>query len=128
LQYYWWYAPSINVVDFGAHPPGTGESEAARQSGLRMYSNHFLTPETPTSTHYFWCQLRNFAADDDAVSREITEQFITAFDEDKAILEAIQQAAADPVIDKPVHLALDAGGARLHRTLTQLIAQEAQPA
>lgn len=127
-QYYWWYAPSINVVDFGAHPPGTGESEAARQSGLRMYSNHFLTPETPTSTHYFWCQLRNFAADDEAVSQEITQQFITAFDEDKAILEAIQQAAADPVIDKPVHLALDAGGARLHRTLTQLIAQEAQPA
>jgi vanillate O-demethylase monooxygenase subunit len=127
-QYYWWYAPSINVVDFGAHPPGTGESEAARQAGLRMYSNHFLTPETPTSTHYFWCQLRNFAVDDESVSREITAQFITAFDEDKAILEAIQQAAADPVDVKPVHLALDAGGARLHRTLAQLIDQEAQPA
>lgn len=123
-QYYWWHAPSINVVDFGAHEVGMGDSEAARQAGLRMYSNHFLTPETASSTHYFWCQLRNFAPDDEAVSREITEQFVMAFDEDKAILEAIQRASVDPVIERPVHLALDAGAARLHRTLDRLIAAE----
>lgn len=124
-QYYWWHPPSIAVVDFGAHPPGTGESEAARQSGIRMYSNHFLTPETATTTHYFWCQLRNFAPDDAQVSEEITQQFVMAFDEDKRVLEAIQAALEEPLIARPVKLALDAGAARLHRTLDRLIAQEA---
>jgi len=123
-QYYWWYAPSINVVDFGAHPPGSGESEAARQAGVRMFSNHFLTPETEHTTHYFWCQLRNFAVDDEQVSTEITEQFMIAFDEDKRVLEAIEQARTDPRIERPVHLALDAGAARLHRTLDRLIVRE----
>ena len=120
-QYYWWYPASIAVVDFGAHPPGTGESEEARQSGIRMYSNHFLTPETEQSTHYFWCQLRNFAAGDAAVSQDITEQFIMAFEEDKAVLEAIEIARREPLIHKPVKLALDAGSVRMHRTLDRLI-------
>jgi phenylpropionate dioxygenase-like ring-hydroxylating dioxygenase large terminal subunit len=124
-QYYWWHAPSINVVDFGAHEVGSGESEAARQAGLRMYSNHFLTPETATTSHYFWCQLRNFAPGDEAVSSEITEQFITAFDEDKAILEAVQQASAEPLIKRPVQLGIDAGAVRMHRTLHRLISSEA---
>ncbi len=123
-QYYWWHPPSIAVVDFGAHEPGTGRDEAARQAGVRIYSNHFLTPQTESSTHYFWCQLRNFALDDPEVSRDMTEQFVMAFDEDKAILEAIEAVRADPVIERPVHLALDAGGARLHRTLERLIARE----
>lgn len=123
-QYYWWHAPAINVVDFGAHEVGSGESEAARQAGIRMYSNHFLTPETETTTHYFWCQLRNFAPDDEAVSREITEQFVMAFDEDKAILEAVQQASAEPLITRPVQLGIDAGAVRLHRTLDRLIEAE----
>jgi vanillate O-demethylase monooxygenase subunit len=124
-QYYWWYAPSINVVDFGAHEVGSGESEAARQAGIRMFSNHFLTPETATTTHYFWCQLRNFAPDDAAVSAEITGQFELAFAEDKAILEAVQAASAEPLIARPVQLGIDAGAVRMHRTLERLIAAEA---
>ncbi|MFM7570671.1 MAG: Rieske 2Fe-2S domain-containing protein [Betaproteobacteria bacterium] len=123
-QYYWWHAPSINVVDFGAHDVGSGDSEAARQAGVRMFSNHFLTPETATTTHYFWCQLRNFAPDDEAVSREITEQFVMAFDEDKEILEAVQQASAEPLVVRPVQLGIDAGAVRMHRTLDRLIATE----
>jgi len=126
-QYYWWHAPSINVVDFGAHEVGSGESEAARQSGIRMYSNHFLTPETASTTHYFWCQLRNFASDDAAVSAEITEQFVMAFAEDKEVLEAVQQASAEPLISRPVQLGIDAGAVRMHRTLERLIAAESVP-
>ncbi|MEN9774380.1 MAG: hypothetical protein RL322_1450 [Pseudomonadota bacterium] len=127
-QYYWWHAPSINVVDFGAHAPGSGESESARQAGVRMYSNHFLTPETDRSTHYFWCQLRNFATDDPQVSQDVTEQFMIAFDEDKRVLEAIEATRDDPWIARPVHLALDAGAARLHRTLDRLIRSESRDA
>lgn len=123
-QYYYWYPPSIAVVDFGAHAPGSGDSDEARQRGVRIYSCHFLTPETPTTTHYFWLQLRNFALDDATVSREITEQFVIAFDEDRAVLAGVEQAEADPRIDLRVKLALDAGSVRMNRTLNRLIAAE----
>ena len=117
-------AAGHEVVDFGAHAPGSGQDEAARQAGMRIYSNHFLTPETAGSTHYFWCQLRNFAPGDEAVSREITEQFVVAFDEDKAVLEAIEVGRRENHAGEPVHLALDAGSVRMHRTLERLIAAE----
>ena len=123
-QYYWLYPPAIAVVDFGSDLPGMDHSDEARERGLRIFSCHFLTPETAGSTHYFWLQLRNFAQTDAAVSRDITEQFIVAFAEDKAVLEAIQQAEAAPFVDERVKLALDAGSVRLRRTVARMIAEE----
>ena len=41
--------------------------------------------------------------------QDITEQFISAFDEDKAILEAIQQSESDPQVDARVSRARDSG-------------------
>ncbi|MBL8379907.1 MAG: aromatic ring-hydroxylating dioxygenase subunit alpha [Burkholderiales bacterium] len=123
-QYYWLFPPSIAVVDFGSHTPGMAHSDAARDAGLRIHSCHFLTPESETSTHYFWFQLRNFAQTDPEVSREITEQFVIAFAEDKAVLEAIQEAEAAPFVQERVKLALDSGSVRLRRTVARMIAEE----
>jgi vanillate O-demethylase monooxygenase subunit len=123
-QYYWLYPPSTAVVDFGAHTPGMDHGEEAREAGVRIYSCHFLTPETEGSTHYFWLQLRNFAQTDPSVSRDITEQLILAFAEDKAVLEAIQEAEAEPFLTERVKLALDSGSVRLRRTVARLIAEE----
>ncbi len=123
-QYYWLYPPSIAVVDFGSHLPGMERTEVARDEGIRIYSCHFLTPETEASTHYFWLQLRNFAQTDAAVSQDIVDQFVLAFDEDKTILEAIQEAEADPRVETGVKLALDSGSVRLRRTVARLIDEE----
>ena len=123
-QYYWLYPPSIAVVDFGSHTPGMARTEAARDAGMRIYSSHFLTPETEGSTHYFWFQLRNFAPTDMQVSDDITEQFVMAFAEDKAVLEAIEQSEKAPWVTERVKLALDGGSVRLRRTVARLIAEE----
>jgi len=123
-QYYWLYPPSIAVVDFGSHTPGMEHSEAARDAGVRIYSSHFLTPETAGSTHYFWFQLRNFAQTDLQVSNQITEQFVMAFAEDKAVLEAIEESERAPWVTERVKLALDTGSVRLRRTVASLIALE----
>jgi phenylpropionate dioxygenase-like ring-hydroxylating dioxygenase large terminal subunit len=123
-QYYYLYPPSIAVVDFGSDRPGMEHGEAARDRGVRIYSCHFLTPETEGATHYFWLQLRNFASTDESVSRDITAQFIMAFDEDKGVLEAIQLAEQQPCVEQRVKLALDAGSVRLRRTVARLIEEE----
>ncbi|WP_404978944.1 hypothetical protein [Caballeronia novacaledonica] len=59
-----WDAPGVLRLDVGVAP--VGES---RDEGVWAYFNHFLTPETQTSTHYFWSVSRPFKLDDESVDR-----------------------------------------------------------
>lgn len=124
-QYYWFYPPSVNVVDFGAGPVGMDHSDDARDEHVRIHSCHFICPETAGSSHYFWMQVRNFAPDDADISEQITEQFIMAFDEDLEILEAVQ-AAHDAAPARPaVKLAIDNGPSRSRRMVDRMLRDEA---
>jgi vanillate O-demethylase monooxygenase subunit len=125
-QYYQFYAPSISVTDFGIGPVGMAHDEAAREKGLRIHSCHFIAPETERTSHYFWMQIRNFAPDDDAVSATMTRQFIMAFDEDKAVLEAVQAAEDEKPPRPPVRLAIDNGPQRSRRVVERLLRAEQQ--
>ena len=128
-QYYYFYPPSVNVVDFGAGEVGMDHSDEERDRWVRIHSCHYMCPETESSTHYFWMQVRNFAPDDEMVSKEITKQFVTAFDEDREILAAVQ-AAVDAGVDRPpVKLAIDNGPNRSRRMVDRMLREEAaQPA
>lgn len=122
-QYYYFTPPSIAVVDFGSGPVGMDQSDAGRDASVRIYSCHFIAPETERSSHYFWMQLRNFAPDD-ATSAEITEQFILAFEEDKAILAAVQKSEDEGPARAPVKLAIDNGPTRSRRIVEKKIRAE----
>jgi phenylpropionate dioxygenase-like ring-hydroxylating dioxygenase large terminal subunit len=89
---------------------------------------HVMTPETATSTHYFWANCRNYRRDDQALTQAIQAGFEAAFEnEDKPMIAA--QAAMMGDDDfwslNPVLLAGDAGGVRARRLLAKLIADEA---
>ena len=61
-----------------------------------------VTPETQTTSHYFWSVARRFGLRDDAVSdlfRDITHR---AFDEDQLVLEAQQQAILEDRSGNPL--------------------------
>jgi len=123
-QYYWLYPPATAVVDFGAGECGMPHTHEARDQALRVYSAHFMTPETEESTHYFWMILRNFGAGDEAVSADMREQVTFTFNEDKAILEAIQASERAPFVKDRVKIAVDAGSVRLRRLVDRMIAAE----
>jgi vanillate O-demethylase monooxygenase subunit len=127
-QVYHFYAPSIAVTDFGSGPVGMGRSDADRDRAYRAHSCHFIAPETKSSSHYFWMQIRNFAVEDAAVSKLMTEQLVMAFAEDKAVLEAIQAAEERGSPRPPVKLAIDAGPNRSRRIVERLIREEAMAA
>lgn len=123
-QYYYLHAPSTAIIDFGSAPAGTGAPEGDRSSCVQVHSCHFLTPETGSTTIDYWLHVRNFATDDDSVSEAISEQFRIAFAEDKRILEAVQaQEDREPGV-MPVHIAIDAGPARLRRVLDRMCKRE----
>lgn len=61
---------------------------------MHRYVVHFPTPETRTSTHYFWGIARDNGLDDAAVAAEAQALGDKAFAEDKVVLEEIERLVA----------------------------------
>ena len=82
------------------------------------------TPETDSSTHYFWASARDYQQDDKQVDAFMTKLTVAAFDEDKDMLEAQQRTIAlDP--DAPyVSVNADQGSVQMRRLMAQLLAEE----
>jgi vanillate O-demethylase monooxygenase subunit len=123
-QYYYLHAPSTAIIDFGSADAGTGAPEGDRSRCIQVFSCHFLTPETATSTIDYWLHVRNFAAADEAVGDRISEQFRIAFAEDKVILEAAQQREDQFPGRRPVKIASDAGAGRLRQVIDEMLQRE----
>ena len=82
------YSPPVNVVNAVCIAP-TGVTDESQE--LRFAVINSLTPETATSTHYYWSVARNFALDDRELGDRIQQEFVRAFDEDLGVLEIQQQ-------------------------------------
>ena len=67
------------------------------------------TPETLGTTHYFFCQARNFALDNAAMTEAIFQDVSTAFAEDRSIIEAQQRILDTDPNFHPVATAHDMG-------------------
>ncbi|WP_101048840.1 aromatic ring-hydroxylating dioxygenase subunit alpha [Macromonas nakdongensis] len=115
-QFYRVRLPCTSWVDFGSLPAGSPHTpEAMDAAPYRVISYAFLTPQDAEHTHYFSFQLRNFAADDGAVTAEFNALYRATFDEDRVLLEAIQREERRAPGTAPTRIASDAGVARLRR-------------
>lgn len=116
-----WHFPSVMALDLGVMTPG-----ASRSEGFHTPSVHILTPETETSTHYFWSFSRNFALDDEAVSAAIATTVSKAFnEEDKPVLEAAQKRLSQTGAKLLDFTIGDSGSAKVRRRLDRAVAAEA---
>ncbi len=59
------------------------------------------TPKTVTTRHYWFCQARNFALDDEQMTENIFQGVVEAFEEDRTMIEA-QQKIPSQVPDRPM--------------------------
>lgn len=110
-----WDAPASMYLQVGATPAGQ-----PRDEGVIVHQAHILTPETETSTHYFWATTRSVDFVDeemDAQVRGLMEQAFIA--EDKPIIEAAfnNTDGADFWERDPAFIGVDAGGTRARRVL-----------
>ncbi|MBO9375827.1 Rieske 2Fe-2S domain-containing protein [Sphingomonas histidinilytica] len=98
-----------------------------REEGLETKNAHLLTPETESTTHYFWAICRNFRTDDAELDEGIRTGTEYAFvHEDEVMLHAVQEAMGDREFwsMKPALLQADIGAVELRRTLDRMIAAE----
>ncbi|MGH8630956.1 MAG: aromatic ring-hydroxylating dioxygenase subunit alpha, partial [Burkholderiales bacterium] len=86
-----------------------------------------ITPETQTTSHYFWAFARNFRLDEPAVTEFLRENVRRTFDEDKEMLEG-QQLRIGAVTEPAFQVAVkaDAGPTQGRRLLASLIEAEAR--
>jgi vanillate O-demethylase monooxygenase subunit len=103
-------------------PVSLREGDPRRLLAIRGYD--FLTPETETSTHYFWFLIRNFGLGDKALERQVVDLTTMAFAEDMVVCEGIQHRVSGGSLPRQVLLRIDAGSAQVHRMLDRMIAAE----
>src|SRR3984957_7898746 len=85
-----------------------------------MDSYNFLTPVDEQHTRYFWFQMRNVLPDDLQASRLLADGVRSAFEEDRVVLNAVQQGFAT-THSPNINIAIASAPLRFRRRLSQLI-------
>jgi phenylpropionate dioxygenase-like ring-hydroxylating dioxygenase large terminal subunit len=115
--------PGFHVIENGSMPADAPDKSHA----LERKVLNLITPETTTSSHYFWGVVRQFRRDDPALDDIIRDGIIRTFDQDKAILEAQQRAiGSEPdKISFPLSIRVDAGPVQGRKLMQAMLAREA---
>lgn len=112
--------PSFLVIENGSYPATGSRSEALERRVLNL-----ITPETDTSSHYFWGIARAYQRDDGKLTAYIQEQIYHTFNQDKVVLEAQQRnLGAEASSPFPVALRTDAGPIQARKLVRQIIDKE----
>lgn len=117
-----WHTSGAVMLKVGITP--TGES---RERGVHTHVVHAMTPETATSTHYFYSVWRNYKQQSAEYSRMMQQAVRHAFEnEDKPMMEAQQRVigAGDFMKLKPGLLPIDAASTRARRLFDRAVAAE----
>jgi phenylpropionate dioxygenase-like ring-hydroxylating dioxygenase large terminal subunit len=121
----WWiydYAvPGILLLDSGVQPTA-GPVEA----GLRFHSCQAITPENGRSTHYFFTQAHGFALHDAQVTRMLFQSVVTAFEEDRRMIEAQQQLIDATPGSETVGLPMDNALAVYRQIYQRMLGEDAR--
>jgi phenylpropionate dioxygenase-like ring-hydroxylating dioxygenase large terminal subunit len=116
-----YHPPILAVAILAGKEPGT----VAKLDVPTHILYNFFTPETETSTHYFWSTVRCWALDDAAVSSTYLEMSRTAFAEDVEIVEAQQRMIDDdPRGAALAYFSSDKVALEARRLLTRMIRAE----
>ncbi len=117
------FAPPCQVVIEVTTTEVASEKPAPR--ALRIVILNACTPETETSTHYFWASARDYQRDDKGLDAMLMKTTVDAFNEDKDILEAQQRCITLDPAAPTVNVHGDWGGVQARRMVAALIENEA---
>ena len=120
-----WDAPGVLLVDTAFWDHG----KSYRRWLERTPNAHLITPETDTTSHYFWGSGRNFARDSEAFTIGTAATMKNVFEtQDGPMIEAQQRdmgTSTDFLNHKPIILKADAAGVLARRIMQQKLRAEA---
>lgn len=118
-----WDAPGVLFVDTAWWDHGKTADE-----GVRTPNAHLITPETETTSHYFWASGRNYARGTEEVTAMTAATMKNVFEtQDGPMIEAQQRdmgVSTDFLDHKPLILKADAAGVLARRIMQQKLRAE----
>ncbi len=117
-----WFAPGFHVTHIGASRVGADDEDQFRHKAL-----HWVTPETDTSTHYFWALYRNYRLEDDeGLTQMLRDAHHAVFCQDVDACEAIELALQRYGQDSPpyVNIKVDNGSLKSRRQIESMLREE----
>jgi phenylpropionate dioxygenase-like ring-hydroxylating dioxygenase large terminal subunit len=116
------FEPVLLRIHTGGCDVGTGAYEGKRAHGFSMMGFHGITPETETTTHYFWSMATNVL--EAGIPDLVFEQTARTFKEDQEVLELQQRRMAEEPDRALLDIASDVGANNARRLLRQLMRRE----
>ena len=114
--------PGTLLMHSGGRPVGDAEGDMRR--AVRLHSCQTVTPETATTTHYFFQQSRRVEDGDRSMSEALHRALLVAFDEDRDMITAqAREIARDPAAPM-LPLPMDAAVLRFRRLVEAAIEAE----
>jgi vanillate O-demethylase monooxygenase subunit len=121
------FQPMFIRIHTGACDEGTGAYDGQRSHGLSMLGFHGITPETESTTHYFWSMATNVTHGD--IPDLVFEQTARTFREDQVVLEMQQRRIEREPGRAMLDIASDVGGRYTRQFIQRLFrAQQADAA
>jgi vanillate O-demethylase monooxygenase subunit len=116
--------PGVLLMDSGSAPTGTGAPQGHRADAAQFFGCQAVTPETETTSHYFFQQSHGFALDDPSVTKNLRDSVLAGFQEDMDIILA-QQRILDLAPDAPMlAMRMDTALAGFRTLVEKAIAEE----
>jgi len=117
--------PGVVWFQTGSAVSGTGGREAEGDNRLlNRHSVHVLTPESETTSHYFWVTAHRAGSLTVDQEQTLYDRSVQAFNEDLVIIEG-QSRRLDPGIPT-IDINADSGPLEVRRLMARLIAEETQ--
>lgn len=116
--------PGIFFMETTFAPVGW-DPDSGHMTNVRQYRNcQYMTPETRSTSHFFWNYLRDFRKDEIEVSVSLRKSLLEGFMEDKVLIEAQQKLLQIDEPFQPRSLQADAAIAHFRQTLERIITEE----
>jgi len=114
--------PGTLLMHSGGRPVEDAEGDLSR--AVRLHSCQTVTPETDTTSHYFFQQSRRVGDGDHSIAEGLYRSLVVAFEEDRAMITAqAREIQLDP--EAPMlPLAMDAAVVRFRRLVQSAIDAE----
>jgi len=115
-----------NILQWtGAVDANTGAyDQGKREGGLSFRLFHGITPETDSSSFYFWSTANGYRQDEPEATEQLFQEVAAAFLEDKAMVEAQQERLGELGEAALVDIANDNARLHMRRTVERLLAEE----
>ncbi len=117
-------APGFHITHVSAKP--AGDDDDSRLSQHKVV--HGITPETRTTTFYFWAMARDYRIDDPEITSFAQDAQARVFSDDVEACEAIERvlAAYEPGAPTQTNIKVDAGPLQSRRIIERMLADERQ--